>query len=1273
MTHRNDPRHPVDPPSDATLAPDSLAPARGGLAASDATLAPDGKNASIDPSAQSTVHGHSDQTLAPEPKAPPGADRPDDGATLVDQPEGGMARPGWNAGATVASGVMDDSGATMPPGGLDETGATLPPPGADDSGATMAPPGVDDSGATMAPPGLDDSGATMAPAGNDDSGATVAPGQSQVMKTASPSVGGKTVPGKNQYSATQVGLKGSAAATVPSSPSAAKGKLPQVPGYEILGELGRGGMGVVYRARQLGLNRMVALKMVLNSQASESELERFRLEARSVATAQHPNIVGVFDVGEFNGLPYMALEFVEGGPLDNRLKGEPQDPQFTAKVMEQVCRAMAHAHSLKIIHRDLKPANVLLTREDLPKVTDFGLAKEMDAEDGHTRTGSIMGTPSYMPPEQAEGKAKELTAVADIYSLGAILYEFLTGRPPFKGRTLLETLEHVRKKDPVAPVDLNPTTPIDLQTIALKALEKDPEKRYQTATEMAEDLAAFGRGDPIKARPISRWQKTVKWARRNKALASLAGLGAAFLMVVLMGSIALNAAYGAAERNRLAVQRQVDGAREQGRDSLQAARVAITERKFDDARDRLEAGLAALSAAGSCHEEAAKELGDLKEELDTLLVEARQHLATDQLVADFSRAHDNALFAHVNQVGAEPKALRANIRDSVGKAFSMVKLDPAADKPQPVFDQYFIKEEQDRIRARCGELMVILADADFDEGNLAGAKKHLEFARNLLPIDRLYHQKLAYYLQKTDADTSSREAGLARDGKATTAIEWFLIGDEHFKAKDFPKAADAFQEALVLDPRHFWSQYFLAVTALNREQFEAAHSGFMVARSIQPDFPYCDVMLAVCEAKMGDMDEANRHFERAEPKVGQSNVFLVNRATVRAEQAQKLLAAKRDAEAKALLAQAEADLKTAVELAPSVEGLTNLGTVQQLLGNTAEAKKNLGLAVDKYPKASAGTWVTWAKLLAKISGQDNEQAIAAAQAFREAADREPSSKKQSEHLLNAGNLLLQVGKVEEGSALVQRASTLDQENPGAYLAQGNVLFVQGMKAPRNDPSGPKALAQAAESYRRYLDLETSRKPEDLPTRALAWERLGTIQARQGDNVAALASQTMALTLDSGAPSLRRMRGWNLVNQWRAAALSDFENGLKSAPAPDDKIDLHLGRGYLLAQKGDVPGALTDLKQIELLSKDKPMNLLNASTILAQVAGQQRKAKGPQAVEAQKTVEAMVGMISAALEKIPPMSRPSVWNRFRADEGFDPVRDMEAFQKLDKQFAPPARP
>ena len=249
---------------------------------------------------------------------------------------------------------------------------------------------------------------------------------------------------------------------------------PAVPGYEILGELGRGGMGVVYKARQIKANRVVALKMILaGGHASATELARFRTEIEAVARLQHPSIVQVFEVGEQDGLPFFSLEFCDGGSLDRKLKGDPMLPVEAAKLVETLARAMHAAHRQKVIHRDLKPANILLAADGIPKITDFGLAKKLD-DVGQTREGAVMGTPSYMAPEQARGQTSALGPAADIYALGALLYDLLTGRPPFKGANVMATLGQVMHEEPVPPGRLQPGVPRDLETICLKCFAAPP-------------------------------------------------------------------------------------------------------------------------------------------------------------------------------------------------------------------------------------------------------------------------------------------------------------------------------------------------------------------------------------------------------------------------------------------------------------------------------------------------------------------------------------------------------------------------------------------------------------------------------------------------------------------------------------------------------------------------------------------------------------------------------------------------------------------------------
>jgi WD40 repeat protein len=329
----------------------------------------------------------------------------------------------------------------------------------------------------------------------------------------------------------------------------------RVPGYEILSELGRGGMGVVYKARQAALGRTVALKMILaGGHTSPDNLARFKDEARAVARLQHPNIVQIHEVGDAGGLPFFSLELCEGGSLEALLDGTPWLPGPAAALVETLARAMDAAHRQHVIHRDLKPANVLLAsdvasggREPpecadaggsrpplagfVPKIGDFGLAKRLD-EAGRTASGAIVGTPSYMAPEQAAGRRQDIGPTTDVYALGAILYELLTGRPPFKAATALDTVLQVLGEEPVPPRRLNPQVPRDLETICLKCLQKEPGRRYESALALAEDLCRFQASEPIRARPVGALGRALKWARRRPAAAALAAVGALLLLLL---------------------------------------------------------------------------------------------------------------------------------------------------------------------------------------------------------------------------------------------------------------------------------------------------------------------------------------------------------------------------------------------------------------------------------------------------------------------------------------------------------------------------------------------------------------------------------------------------------------------------------------------------------------------------------------------------------------------------------------------------------------------
>ncbi|HEX8199060.1 MAG TPA: WD40 repeat domain-containing serine/threonine protein kinase, partial [Isosphaeraceae bacterium] len=354
--------------------------------------------------------------------------------------------------------------------------------------------------------------------------------------------------------------------------------------YELIRKIAQGGMGVVYKALQVSLNRIVALKMILAGRlATEADVQRFQREAEAAAQLDHPNIVPIYEVGEHLGQHYFAMGFVDGQDLAARVAAGPLPPREAAALVRTVAEAVQYAHDRGIVHRDLKPQNILLDRRGVPRVSDFGLAKRVEGDDALTATGQVLGTPSFMPPEQAQGKLDEVGSAADVYALGAILYCLVTGRPPFQASNLMDTLRQVIEQEPVSPRSLNAQVDRDLETIILKCLNKDARSRYAAARDLADELGRFLRGEPIRARPVAAPARLWRWCRRKPVVA---GLAAAVLALVGFVAVAgpVVAVRQAALRG-LAERRERDA--DQARRQEQAQRIAAETAQYRSQADAL--------------------------------------------------------------------------------------------------------------------------------------------------------------------------------------------------------------------------------------------------------------------------------------------------------------------------------------------------------------------------------------------------------------------------------------------------------------------------------------------------------------------------------------------------------------------------------------------------------------------------------------------------------------------------------------------------------------
>jgi tetratricopeptide (TPR) repeat protein len=1048
---------------------------------------------------------------------------------------------------------------------------------------------------------------------------------------------------------------------------------PDVPGYEILGELGRGGMGVVYRARQKGLDRLVALKMIRGGAGDRpGQVARFRSEAQALARLEHPHIIRIYEVGEHEGRPYFALEHVTGLSLEERLQGAPQPPREAAALLETLARAVHAAHECRIVHRDLKPANVLLAEPrpgalppgaspggdavarywGTPKITDFGLAKQLDADSLQTRDGDILGTPSYMAPEQAGrqpgGPAAGVGPAVDVYALGAILYECLTGRPPFLGQTLWDTLEQVVKQEPVPPRQLQPKVPRDLETVCLKCLHKEPRKRYDSAQALANDLRRFLAGEPVWARPAPAWERAWKWLRRRPR-------GAAAGATALLLSAALVAAHYAHLRAALAQARAAAAVAEADR-LLDGVETEINAGGWAQAQDRLgELASAKLDAAQEALADPAPlaRLHNRAEALRARIARGLTHRERmDQFRADLL---DGRMLAALGGVGGE--AARGRAREGVGRALSLLHAEVAPAAGPLLHSPYVAGRERAEVVEGCGELLLYLAEATAGpaRGGRDGRRRAeealavLDRAAGLGVAPALLAGRRARYLSRAGReDEGRREQGRAAEAGPHKPFAFFLRGTDLFREGRLAEAIDQFEKALAGQPDHCGARYALAVCHLKLppgKDDRLAH--VLLARDHlkqctdqAPDQVWPFLQLGAAQAELGNAAAAEAAFGQAghlldgRPDETALYALLVNRGVSRL---------RRDD-----LKGAVADLTGAVRLKPDeYPAYLNLAKAYEEQQDWRAAGAQLDRAAAL--KGSAGLAAVY-RSRARLHQHQHDLGAAVRdleQAVRHEPDG-PGSRAAAADRLALARLLLEGGKPREALAEADAARGGGGGRPALRLRAEALLHLG-------------RSAEAVEALGGYLAAGRGGRGAEAPVYLARAQACAAV----GRYVEAADDYTCALELEPANVAARTGRGWAyVVLEAPAQALRDFEEAVRLDP---ENGDAHNGRGYARARVGRHREAVADAEEALRLGPRRPRTLYNAARTFAQAAlkAEADPAEGPRGREARaRYQDRALGLLRQALELLPAGQRAAFWeNNVARDAGLNPLRSCPGFLQL----------
>jgi tetratricopeptide (TPR) repeat protein/tRNA A-37 threonylcarbamoyl transferase component Bud32 len=953
------------------------------------------------------------------------------------------------------------------------------------------------------------------------------------------------------------------------SPNRSLASPPEISGYEILGKLGAGGMGVVYKARQRGLNRLVALKMIIGgTQARADHLARFRIEAEAVARLRHPNILQIYDIGEVDGLPFVALELLEGRDLDDRLEGTPQPGRSGSELVATLARAVHAAHQAGIIHRDLKPTNILFTEDGVPKITDFGLAKRLESDSRQTETGQIMGTPSYMAPEQARGDTRVVGPAADTYALGAILYQVLTGRPPFMGETPLETVRQVTDDEPVPPSRLVPRLPRDLETICLKCLHKEPKKRYASAQALADDLDRYRSGNPIQARRTPVWERGWKWSKRRPGQAT-AVAGCLLLFIGLVGGFIVYLDW----KNNHVVQLQNRGlnllARAEaanGRDEFERSEFELSQ-FLKDVKDEPKLEPIALQV-GERRKRVVDQLQLLREQAAQA---ARDQAIKDRDLQDRSRfqtflelREDAQLYAAVTGALLSSDHLE-KFRASAHRALEIYAQNPRdADDAWTLSDPLptaLSEAEQKRVREGCYHLLLILSQA----ADPAKGLRILDRAARLHPEPTAaYHLRRAECLERAgDLAGRDRETRQAQQRAPATALDYFLSGRELVYRGRYDEAIDLLRAAVQQDLNQTSANLLLAAcyTNVRPRQLSAAMTSLDACIRSHPNLVGLYLLRALISSEQGsearNKDAASTAFERAEiayrtaldlkPDDAVLYALLCNRGFLRLRSGR--------------LDEAATDLNAAIRLkANPYEAHTNLAQVLQRQGRLVEAEAAFtrGIACHPEQRVLAGLYRSRALLRANRNDLTPTQRAAVLGDFEQAIGREPDKTKKSSDQVWRARLFLRANQCPEALAACDAALSLAPDDPDAHRIRVAAL----MELKRYD-----AVLASADAYL------ARGKPiaEILEIRGLAHQA-------QRNYSAAIADFSRALDLAPAAEPAQRSqllnrRGWGY--QYADAprlALVDFEESLRLEP---NQSAAYGGRGLARIRLGDWRPAVSD--------------------------------------------------------------------------------------------------